>query len=79
MSRTTSKQYAIVRVSDGETTYTTSERDLAIARFRMLDSDNLKLVERETITMERKVYVRPVKRLVDPFHVPEFGEVGGMA
>ena len=75
MSRFASKEYAIVNVLDGRTTYTTTERDLAIARFRMLDSSNLKLVERETITMERKVYVRPVKRLVDPFHVPSFGEL----
>ena len=51
MSRFTSKEFAIVRLSDGATTYTTTERDLAIARFRMLDSSNLKLVERETITM----------------------------
>lgn len=68
--RTAAKEYAITRVSDGATTFTTPHRDLALARFRMLDSDALKLVERETIVIERKVYVRPVKRLVDPFEIP---------
>lgn len=70
--RTATKDYAIKR-ADGSTAYTTTERDLAVARFRMLDSDALKLVERETITIERKVYVRPVKRLVDPFEIPAMG------
>lgn len=73
--RTAAKEYAIVRLSDGATTYTTPHRDLALSRFRMLDSDALKLVERETITIERKVYVRPVKRLVDTFEPAMGGAV----